>query len=123
MQGKVKHSLLIVFFILVLVVAFWGISFIRCEIMTHLHYDEFTKAYQQNAMLSDKMETFKILDYSDNAATVYYIGEGYSGGDVLEFEWQDGAWHESGWRTIWSASGSASEVIWPYWWHFVYGGF
>lgn len=122
MQKKVKRTIIIVFAISALVVAIWVIALIRCEILTHLHYDEFAEAYQQNTMLSDKMETFKILDYSDTSATVYYIGEGYCGADVLEFEWQDGVWNESDWRTIWSASGSASEVIWPYWWHFVYGG-
>ena len=24
--------------------------------------------------------------------------------------------------TVWSKSGSASEIIYPYWWHFIYGG-
>ena len=23
--------------------------------------------------------------------------------------------------TIWSNTGSASEIIWPYWWHYIYG--
>ena len=38
-------------------------------------------------------------------------------------EKKDGVWQEIAWETIWSTSGSASEVIYPYWWHFIYGGF
>lgn len=44
-------------------------------------------------------------------------------GNVLSFEKVDNNWKETNWDTIWSASGSASDVIWPYWWHFIYGGF
>lgn len=120
---KISPFFLIGFFgILALVMTFWIVSLLRCEILTHLHYDEFKDVYQQNTMLPEKMVTFKVLDYSETSATVYYIGEGHSGGNVLEFELHEGEWRESGWRTIWSTSGSASEVVWPYWWHFVYGG-
>ena len=33
--------------------------------------------------------------------------------------------HYDSWeKTVWSAvGGSASGVVWPYWWHFIYGGF
>ena len=68
------------------------------------------------------MEYFKILDYSETTATVYYVSENMSGGNVLEFVKQNEEWVYSNWETIWSKTGSASDIIWPYWWHFIYGG-
>ncbi len=79
-------------------------------------------------MLGD-MEYFKVLSYNFHrtwgVAQVYYVGEGHSGGDVLtlQYNYEKNLWEEISWRTIWSGvGGSASEVIWPYWWHFIYGG-
>ena len=43
--------------------------------------------------------------------------------DVLTFENRNGNWVETSWETVWSTTGSASKVIYPYWWHFIYGGF
>ena len=40
----------------------------------------------------------------------------------IYFSANNGVWQEISWKTIWSTSGSASEVIYPYWWHFIYGG-
>lgn len=73
-------------------------------------------------MLGD-MEYFKVLECSDNSAKVYYVSKNMSGADVLTFAKINGKWTETRWNTIWSTTGSASEVIWPYWWHFIYGGF
>ena len=46
-------------------------------------------------------------------------------GNVLTFKFNHDTdlWEELFWSTIWSTNGSASEVIYPYWWHFIYGGF
>ena len=44
------------------------------------------------------------------------------GGDVVTYTKENGQWKFYRWDTIWAEEGSASEVIWPYWWHFVYGG-
>ena len=36
---------------------------------------------------------------------------------MLNFELQDGVWVETHWDTVWSRSGSADGIVWPYWWH------
>lgn len=117
--------------ILLLVCVFlinWISALIKCEVRAHQHYDEFKDAYKQNTMLGD-IEYFKVLRYRPNRteiAQVYYVGKGHSWGDVLTFKYsyESESWEEISWSTIWSGTGgSASEVIWPYWWHFIYGGF
>ena len=103
-------------------------SLIKCEVLTHQHYDEFKDAYKQNTMLGD-MEYFKVLNYSPyltyDFAQVYYVSKGNTAGNVLTFKLNNDTdlWEEISWSTIWSTTGSASEVIYPYWWHFIYCGF
>ena len=99
----------------------WGASLIRCEILTAKYYDDFADAHAQNTMLGD-MEYFKVLRCDGKTAEVYYVGRNMAGADVLTFENQNGTWVQSDWKTIWSDGGSASGVIYPYWWHFIYGG-
>lgn len=105
----------------------WIGALIKCEVLTYQHYDEFKDAYRENTMLWD-MEYFKVLRYApsrSNIAQVYYVGEEHTLGSVLTFQYDHEAerWKEISWNVIWSGvGGSASEVIWPYWWHFIYGG-
>jgi len=101
----------------------WGFSLARCEILTLLHGEEFADAYKENTMLGEQ-EYWKILDYSETHARVYYVSKNYQDADILSFKQENGKWKYDKWEdTVWSKSGSASEVIWPYWWHFIYGGF
>lgn len=97
-------------------------TLIKHDVLTLIYYDDFKNAHNSNTMLAGEMEYFKVLSCSDEKAEVYYVSKDMSMANVLTFEKQDGAWSEIRWDTIWSASGSASEVIWPYWWHFIYGG-
>ena len=105
----------------------WSSALIKCELLTITHYDEFKDAYKENTMLGD-MEYFKVLSYSPYRthwlAQVYYVGKEHSHGSVLTFKYnvETDKWEEIIWECIWSDSGSASEVIWPYLWHFIYGG-
>ena len=111
--------------ILILVVAIplllWASALIRCEMLTKKYFNVFEQAYTQNTML-DEMEYFKVLKCDGDTAEVYYVSKGMTMGDVLTFENDNGSWKETSWRTVWSTSGSASEVVYPYLWHFVYGG-
>ena len=125
MKTKIKYF--IMGFVLCLILSH-AYSLIKCEILTHKHYDEFKDAYNQNTMLGD-MEYFKVLTYSPyrtyNMAQVYYVSKGHTMGNVLTFiyDYEADSWKELSWTTIWSKNGNASEVIYPYWWHFIYGGF
>ena len=100
----------------------WGGSLLKCEILTAKYYDDFKTAHLRNTMLREELEYFKVLRCDGDTAEVYYVGKGMTGGNVLTFEKQAGVWVETYWETIWSDGGSASDVIYPYWWHFIYGG-
>ena len=112
---------LIVAAVIAILLLIWGISLIKCEILTAKYYDDFSDAYKQNTMLGE-MEYFKVLRCDGKTAEVYYVEKNMSTGTVLTFEKQNGAWVETYWDCIWSDSGSASNVIYPYWWHCIYGG-
>ena len=117
---KNRWKILIGSLVLILVLI-WVASLIKCEILTHTYFTDFEFAYTQNTMLGD-MEYFKVLSCNGEVASVYYVENDMSMAHVLTFENTDGTWMETGWEVIWSTSGSASQVIYPYWWHFIYGG-
>lgn len=62
-------------------------------------------------MLSEP-ERVKVLRYSEQKASVYYVGE--AGGTVLAFDKQEDSWILSEWEACWSKTGSADDIIWPY---------
>ena len=116
-----KRVMLIIVVVIMIPIAFWASALIKCEILTKAHYDDFKQAYKQNTMLGE-IEYFKVLSCNENTAKVYYVSKGMTEGSVLTFKNNNGVWQKTSWETIWSASGSASDVIYPYWWHFIYGG-
>ena len=118
---KSKIAIWIFPFCLMVILLVQSIALIKCEILTNRYRADFEVAYRGNSML-DEMETFKVLNCNDQRAEVYYIEAGKTRAYVLTFEKTDGSWKETSWKCIWSTTGSASEVIWPYWWHFIYGG-
>lgn len=121
-----KRKVLIIVLAVVLVALLpfivWGSSLLKCEILTKIYYDDFEYAWTDNTML-DEMEYFKVLDCDGETARVYYVSEGMDWANVLTFEKNDGKWVETQWECIWSKTGSASKVIYPYLWHLIYGGF
>lgn len=120
MKNVFKKSLLIVLIIIFALIVFWGGSLIKCEILTRKYYNDFQYAYTDNTMLGE-MEYFKVLNCDNEKAEVYYVSKDMTGANVLTFEKQNDIWIQTEWKTIWSTTGSASEVIYPYWWHFIYG--
>ena len=119
MKKILKAFLIVIITFLVI----WIGALLKCEYLTQKYYDDFKYAYTSNTMLGD-MEYFKVLSCDGKYAEVYYVGKDMSCGNVLTFLKDKNKWHYDSWQnTIWSVGGSASETIWPYWWHFVYGGF
>ena len=118
---KHRKGFWITIILLAVFVVIQSISLIKCEILTNRYASDFEFAYQNNTMLG-KMESFKVLECDGQTAQVYYIEDGKTLAHVLTFEKVDGNWEEISWWCVWSTTGSASEVIWPYWWHFIYGG-
>ena len=121
MKTKMKRILLILIAVILVATVIWASSLIKCEVLTHKYFVEFENAYSQNTMLGE-MEYFKVLSCDGKTAEVYYVSTGMTDANVLSFKNIDGTWVVTSWDTIWSDSGSASEVIYPYWWHFIYGG-
>lgn len=99
----------------------WGASLAKCEITTLIHKDEFSNQtlYEENTMIGD-MEYIKILDYSEACARIYYVSKGNSLGSIIGFIKNGDRWEYNNWDVLWSTSGNADRVIWPYWWHFIY---
>ena len=98
----------------------WGISLGKCEILTLIHGDEFSELYKVNTMMGEH-KYLKILEYSDSRARVYYVAKDNSMANILSFVRSGEQWEYDKWeRCVWSISGSADSVIWPYWWHFFY---
>ena len=119
--GKRKYIKKSFIFVLFILLVLQMSAVIKIEILTAKYYDIFQDAYKSNTMLGE-MDSFKVLEYDGATAKVYYISKNKTSGDVLSFANVVGAWEETYWETIWSKSGSASDVIWPYWWHFIYAG-
>ena len=118
---KRKRLLFLIIAIVAIPTLIWISALIKCEVLTQKYYDDFEQTHTQNTMLGE-MEYFKVLSCDGNTAKVYYVSKDMAGADVLTFQYTDGLWHELSWETIWSTSGSASKVVYPYWWHFIYGG-
>jgi hypothetical protein len=57
---------------------------------------------------------YKVLDYTDKYARVYYVDE--ISGDIVDFAKKNDKWEFDGWDTIWSNGGTADGVLWPYLW-------
>lgn len=102
--------------------AVWLSALAKCDSLTEQYYDDFKTGHLQTGF-HDELESFKVLSCDGEAAAVYYIAKDHANGCVLDFERREGEWSMTEWNCIWSDYGSASDVIWPYWWHFIYGGF
>ena len=97
----------------------WGISLTKCEILTQIYGNEFAEIYKENTMLGD-MEYWKVLDWSESHARVYYVSINYSSASIVTFVKKNDLWKYDSWDVVWSTSGNADNTIFPYWWHFFY---
>ena len=97
----------------------WGGSLEKCELLTLAHGNEFAEVYKENTMLGD-MEYWKVLDYSENYARIYYVSANFLIGAVLSFTKKNGHWKYNKWESTWAVGGTADDVIWPYWCHCFY---
>ena len=117
-MNKIFKCLVVVFFVFLVV---WLCSLAKCEISSLMHSAEFYGLDESSTNMVKKAENVKVLEYTNEYAKVYYYDK--SGACVFEFKKVNERWQMQSWDAVWSATGSASEVIWPYWWHFIYGGF
>ncbi len=99
-------------------------EFIKNEILTFKYGGQFENltCIKENV---GSYESFKVVDYSDYEAHLYYITDYKPNpvGFIISLEYYNNRWNYKREYAVWSTMGSASETIWPYWWHFIYGGF
>jgi len=109
---KFLISSIIVIIILFCVV--WGISVLKCEILTYRYGEQFKTVYKENSMMGE-IDYLKVLDYSNNYARVYYVSKNRAAGNILVFMKENAKWKYHKWEnTVWSKTGSADGFIWPY---------
>ena len=112
-----KRMLLILFLIVcVYLIAIQLVSIGKTEILTVIYGKEFDGI--QNDMITN-IDYLKVLDYSYDKATIYYVIRSGSGNVCTFVKNQDDCWKEIEWRTVWSSSGTPSDMIWPYWWDYI----
>ena len=99
--------------VLVAFLLIWGISILKCEILTYQYGNQFEEIYRRNTMLGD-VDYFKVLNYTNDGARVYYVSKNRSGGNILNFYKDNDNWCCDSWNTVWSKTGSADGFIWPY---------
>ena len=108
-----RNKLLItVISVLALFLLAWPASIIRCEILTARHGEEFAQASAELEQVVKPNDGWKVITYSECYAEVYFYSE--FGGELVAFDLKDGQWVERTWIASWSASGSADDIIWPY---------
>ena len=108
-----KHPFrIIVLTLILLAIVLWGGAIVKCEILTRQHGWEFDGLWK-DTMLIDP-EYWKVLDYRDENASVYFVAPEGKGGTVLYFQRETNEWILTEWGPSWSKSGSADDLIWPY---------
>ena len=92
----------------------WIASLLICENLTMRFGEQFEELYQDYTMISE-VDYLKVLKYNDIYAEVYYVTKGACG-NIVWFSRNDSqsAWSCVCWDTIWSTSGSAEGLVWPY---------
>ncbi|MBE7052210.1 MAG: hypothetical protein E7395_06545 [Ruminococcaceae bacterium] len=108
---KILIKLCIIALILFLIV--WGLSILKCEILTSKYGSQFELIHQENTMIGN-IEYLKVLNYTRDTAQVYYVSENRSAGNILMFYKDNDNWCCDSWNTVWSKTGSADGFVWPY---------
>ena len=110
-KGIIKKCIIIgicMFFLLVVV-----FPYIKVELLTFFHGDEFPNIVEDIAMI-DGMEYIKVMEYNDDKAEVLCVSGEHAATVLCRYEKKEDVWSLDGWECIWSRSGSASELIWPF---------
>ena len=117
-----------IFFTLIMILCFYVIaiqmvSIGKTEVLTVIYGKEFDEILLNGKMSNGaykgtitKIDYMKVLDYSYDKATIYCVNRCDSGNVCTYVKNQDDCWTETKWKTVWSVSGSDSDMIWPYWW-------
>lgn len=100
-------------FLLVLLMVFVILSYVKVEFLTWRHGEQFAELYKMSNMLDD-IDCYKVMEYSDTNAEVYYVQGEHLGADLFYFSKRNDEWVLDGWKTVWAKHGSADDWIWPF---------
>ena len=94
--------------------------YLRVEILTIVYGNQFEHLYNESGYIQE-MKYFKVMQCKQENADVYYAAKGdddrISCTLLYHFKKKSGEWKLDDWECIWSKSGSADKLIWPYYFH------
>ena len=88
----------------------WIIPFVRNEILTakHLHELEFEGI--------EYYGTLKVIKHNEKKAELYAVTNSRKAAIIITFKKIDGKYEYDHWDAVWSKTGSADDMLWPYFW-------
>lgn len=89
------------------------VPYLRVELNTYLHKNEFQNEFLQTHMI-DEIEYLKVFHYKPDMAQVLYVVNGHKATIMTYFLKSEGSWKLDTWKVLWSATGSAESFFWPY---------
>lgn len=106
-----KKIIILVVYIMIMIL-FIVFPYLKAEYFTKKYGYEFDGLEKQTSML-DESDYHKVIKYSSETAIVLYVSES-SKNEITFIKDGFGSWTMQNWRTIWSKTGSADELYWPY---------
>lgn len=99
----------------------WVIPYIKNECLTCLYGKEFI-GHEVESGWYRKADTMKVIQFTRTEAKIYYVCDNFTSGNIYTFVKDEaGRWELDRWKTVWKSSGNVSKMMWPYFWHAVYG--
>lgn len=111
---KKKIILIIIGIIItILQIIFIIIPYAKVEILTLQHKDEFPNVEEDVVMIGE-IEYIKVMEYDDEKAEVFAVATGHDVTVLCHYEYISNEWQLDYWECIWSSTGSADSLIWPF---------
>ncbi len=115
--------LAVVLAIVLLALGVWGVSLLRCELLTDKHLPALTEAgvIENLENQAGELAVVKVLNRDDDSCTIYCVTDKLPRGNKILFEKQGESWVAVEWTVVWSYDGVAKNYVLPYWWHTLRG--
>ena len=133
---KIKNKLPVVLAIVIIAfLIYLFMPYFMVKNLTRKYEAEFLDLYSENGFYNN-IEYLKVFQYRDEKADIYYLGnnrlkkelddlgsdyavilyveENHSSAALFIFYDENGQWKLSSWNLIWSISGTADGIMWPY---------
>ena len=118
-RKKMKKARKIMLVVIIVLLFLFVVPLVYCEVLTILYGEQFfCEAYSDNYMsVEDGYK--RVIKYNENKAEVYAVNA--SAAVLWQYERDNNEWQLKNKKIVWTTmGGNAAEVVWPYWWHFIY---